>query len=89
MNSENVTFTPVDQMTYSEAVRELDSIVSKMQDDRIDIDQLATYTRRAAELLTACRARLTSTEEELRSVLDGIKPAEKEAPSAPSNEIPF
>lgn len=83
MNPENEQFTPVNEMTYREAVNELDSIVRKMQDDRIDIDQLATYTRRAAELLTECRGRLTTTEEELRSVLDGIKTTAPESDSSP------
>lgn len=83
MNPENEQFTPVNEMSYREAVTELDTIVRKMQDDRIDIEQLATYTRRAAELLTACRALLTATEEELRGVLDGIKTPAPEADSSP------
>lgn len=82
MNPENEQFTPVNEMSYREAVSELDAIVRRMQDDRIDIDQLATYTRRAAELLTECRARLTTTEEELRSVLDGIKTGASDTDSA-------
>lgn len=83
MSTENEQFTPVNEMSYRDAVNELDAIVRKMQDDRIDIDQLAAYTRRAAELLTSCRARLTATEEELRSVLDGIKTTEQESDSSP------
>ncbi len=45
-----------------------------MQSDRCDIDLLAAYTRRASELITECRSRLTATESELREILDEIAP---------------
>ena len=40
-----------------------------MQADSLDIDLLAAYTRRATELLTECRRRLTDTDRELQSIL--------------------
>ncbi len=43
-----------------------------MQSDTCDIDHLAAYTRRATELLKACRTRLTTTEEELRDILASL-----------------
>ena len=85
MNNETENFIPVDKMSYREAVTELDGIVRRMQDDRIDIDLLATYTRRAAELLTSCRARLTATEEDLRGVLDSIKSTDTSTESSSDN----
>ena len=60
-------------MNYAESVGELESILRMMQGDNCDIDHLAAYTRRATELLKACRSRLTATEEELRSILDGLE----------------
>jgi len=65
-------FSPVADMSYTGCVGELESILRMMQSDSCDIDHLAAYTRRATELLKACRARLTATEEELRSILDGL-----------------
>lgn len=62
-------FTPVKDMTYSQAVAELESILRQMQSDALDIDMLASYTRRATELLTECRQRLTATDEELKTIL--------------------
>ncbi|WP_300963354.1 exodeoxyribonuclease VII small subunit [uncultured Duncaniella sp.] len=56
-------------MSYAQSVTELDNILRMMQSDNCDIDHLAAYTRRAAELLRACRSRLTTTEEELKSIL--------------------
>ncbi|MCM1504854.1 MAG: exodeoxyribonuclease VII small subunit [Muribaculum sp.] len=62
-------FQPVKDMTYSQAIAELEEILRKMQSDALDIDMLASYTRRATELLTECRARLTATDEELKTIL--------------------
>ena len=62
-------FTPVDKLTYNQAVTELESILRTMQSDDCDIDRLAAYTRRATELIAECRRRLTATDEELRSIL--------------------
>lgn len=44
-----------------------------MQSDSCDIDKLTAYTRRATELLRECRSRLTATDEELRSILEGLE----------------
>ena len=59
--------------TYSESIRELEEILRKMQSDQCDIDNLAEYTRRASELIKECRQRLTATEQELATILEGLK----------------
>lgn len=61
--------TPVKDLTYNQAVAELESILRTMQSDACDIDKLAAYTRRASELLRECRNRLTATDEELKAIL--------------------
>ena len=57
------------EIKYEKAVAELEQILRTIQSDQCDIDSLAAMTRRATELLTACRARLTATESELREIL--------------------
>ena len=52
---------PIEELTYTEAVAELEAIVAKLRGDNCDVDALTAMTRRAAELLAACRARLTAT----------------------------
>lgn len=64
---------PVNELTYSEAVGELDAILRTMQSDQCDIDRLTVYTRRATELLKECRKRLTTTDEELRTILADLE----------------
>lgn len=68
--------TPVDQLTYEQALAELEQILREMQSDQCDIDKLSEKTRRAAALLACCRAKLTATEAELKQILDSIDPAE-------------
>lgn len=65
-------FKPVNELTYAQSVSELEAILRMMQSDNCDIDHLAAYTRRATELLKACRSRLTATEEELRDILAAL-----------------
>ena len=62
-------FQPVKELTYTQAVSELETILRMMQGDECDIDRLTDYTRRATELLTECRSRLTTTDEQLRAIL--------------------
>lgn len=66
-------FAPVAELSYNEAVSELDNILRTMQGDKCDIDLLAAYTRRATELLTECRNRLTATDEELKAILADLQ----------------
>ncbi|MBD5298298.1 MAG: exodeoxyribonuclease VII small subunit [Bacteroides sp.] len=73
MEQQTPQFKPVAEMTYNQAVAELDSILRTMQSDNCDIDRLTLYTRRATELLKECRSRLTTTDEELRSILADLE----------------
>ena len=60
----------VKDLTYNQAVAELEQILRLMQSDECDIDRLAALTRRATELIAECRSRLTAPEEELRAILE-------------------
>lgn len=64
-----MTDKPISELTYEEALAELEQILRSMQSDQCGIDKLAAMTRRATELLGACRSRLTTTEDELRQIL--------------------
>lgn len=64
---------PVETLSYSASVAELEELVRLMQSDKCDIDHLADYTRRATELLAHCRSRLTATEEQLRETLAALR----------------
>lgn len=60
-------------MTYNEAQAELEKILASLRSDTFDVDTLVEQTKRAAALLTECRARLTRTEQELAQVLEQLE----------------
>ena len=62
----------MEEMTYTQAVNELEELVKKMQDPECSIDNLSQYTKRSKELLEFCRKRLTATDEELKRILGDI-----------------
>lgn len=61
--------TQDNNMTYTQAITELEEIVKKMQSPECSIDNLSQYTARSLQLLKVCKAKLTQTDEELRKVL--------------------
>lgn len=69
MDTEIKNLTPVSELTYNQAVAELEGILRNMQSDNCDIDRLAALTRRATELIAECKRRLTTTDEELKKIL--------------------
>ena len=52
---------PIEELTYTEAVAELEAIVAKLRGDNCAVHALTAMTHGAAELLAACRARHTPT----------------------------
>ena len=61
------------EMTYTQAVTELEEIVQKMQDPECSIDNLSAYTKRSKELLDICRQKLTAADEQLKQILATIQ----------------
>jgi exodeoxyribonuclease VII small subunit len=55
---------------YEEAVAQLEQIVRKMENDELDIDTLAAELKKAQELIKLCKTKLTSTDEEIKKLLD-------------------
>ncbi len=70
---QNIQFTPVAELTYAQAVTELENIIRAMQGEGCSIDSLTIYTRRATELLRECRSRLVATDKELKAILADLE----------------
>ena len=58
-----------EKITYTEAKKEIEKIVSLIESDELDVDQLTKYVKRASELVGFCKQKLTETDEELQKVL--------------------
>ena len=58
-----------ENMKYEAAMAELQSIVRKMENDELDIDQMAEQLKRAQELIKLCKDKLTKTDAEIKKIL--------------------
>jgi exodeoxyribonuclease VII small subunit len=59
--------------TYTEAIMELENLVSLMENSEISIDELSDKVKRASFLIKLCREKLTSTEKEIGGILSGLE----------------
>ena len=57
-------------MKYEEAMRELEQIVTRMENGEPDIDTLAAQLKTAQELIKYCKDKLTKTDEEMKKILE-------------------
>jgi len=62
-----------DNITYADAIVELETIVHEIEDASIGVDELSDKVKRAAELIRFCRSKLTSTEKEVSSILKTLE----------------
>ena len=63
--------------TDSEAIIELETIVSDLENATIGVDELSDKVKRAAELIKFCRSKLTSTEKEVNDILHNLSEEDK------------
>lgn len=56
-------------ISYSEALNELNEIASEIENESIAVDELTIKLKRASELITICRAKLRMTEEEVKKII--------------------
>ena len=59
-----------DKINYESAVKELEEIVRKMENDQLDIDSLTEQLKRAQQLVKICKDKLTKTDEEINQILE-------------------
>lgn len=59
-----------DDMKYEDAMRELERIVARMENEEPDIDSLGEQLRRAQQLIKLCKAKLTKTDKEIKDILE-------------------
>ena len=56
--------------TYTEAVAEIEQILSRLRGEQIDVDSLAAEVKRATELIAQCKAQLTDVEQAVKAELE-------------------
>ena len=67
--------TNEDELTYSSAVTELDEILAELEDESLDVDVLGDRVKRAAELISFCRERITSAKTQVEQIVADLEPS--------------
>ena len=55
---------------YEEAIRQIEEIVDRLENNDIDIDTLGPELKKAQKPIKMCKDKLTKTEEEVKKILD-------------------
>lgn len=71
--SDDRTGGDVAELSFSEAMEELESVLRRIEGDEIDVDQLGRELGRAARLLEICRKKIRRAEVEVRQIVDQIE----------------
>jgi len=60
-----------EDMTYQTAYLELETIISSIQEDALDLDEMAEAVQRAKTLIKFCTDKLHNIETEIHEIFDG------------------
>lgn len=66
-----------DEVRWADAIGELELILTKLDDDALDVDVLAAQVARAAELIGLCRDRIARTKLEVERIVGDLDPTEE------------
>lgn len=58
------------EIKYEEAMRQIESIVNKMENGDLDIDEMGEQLKKAQQLVKLLKAKLIKTDQEIQKILD-------------------
>lgn len=61
-----------EKVKYTDAIIELEEIVSSIENEEVNVDELSVKVKRASELIKICKEKLHNTEEEVSAILKEI-----------------
>jgi exodeoxyribonuclease VII small subunit len=65
-----------EEITYKEALLELENILIAIEEEQVDVDDLAIKVKRSAELIRLCRSRIEAATIEVEVVVQDMEPGE-------------
>ena len=65
-----------DEIRWADAIDELEQILTRLDDDALDVDVLAAQVARAAELIGLCRDRIANTKLEVERIVGDLDPSQ-------------
>lgn len=57
------------KQTYRESISEIEEILGSIENDELDVDELAEKVKKVTQLLKFCKDKLFKTQEEVEKVL--------------------
>ena len=60
------------EISYTAAIKEIETILGKIENQELDVDELAGELRRVTELIKTCKSKLHSAESEVDKILKEI-----------------
>jgi exodeoxyribonuclease VII small subunit len=57
------------QFSYNEAIEKIESIISKLENEEIDLDNLSENVKTATELISRCKEKLRESEEDIEKII--------------------
>lgn len=61
-----------DKLTYQSAFEELQQIVTDLEEGEVNVDELSERVKRATQLISICKNKLTETEEDVNKILNEL-----------------
>lgn len=59
-----------DEISYADALAELESILSAIEEEQVDVDDLAVKVKRSTELIRLCRGRIEAATAEVEAIVE-------------------
>lgn len=57
------------QISYAEAIAEIEDVIARIENEELDVDELAQKVKRVSMLLKLCKEKLKTTEAEVEKIL--------------------
>ncbi len=57
------------KISYNEAMAEIEEILEKIENEELDVDELAEKVKRVSVLLKTCKDKLTKTNDQVEQIL--------------------
>ncbi len=62
-----------EEFKYEEAIKQLEDLVEKLENDELDIDSMSENLKKAQRLIKLCKDKLTKTDDEINKILETDK----------------
>lgn len=58
------------ELKYEDALRQIEQIVEKLENNELDIDTMGEQLKTAQKLIRLCKDKLTKTDDEIKKILE-------------------